>query len=78
MKFKLGDRVWIRGRSDVGAGVVIGLRRNGGILLQWRTGVFPIQRWCDCEELEAVGNERLHRATKQAFSTQGAKHEQSF
>lgn len=78
MQFQLGDVARLRGRRDVGAGQVVGMRRNGGILLQWRTGAFPIQRWCDPEELEVVGNERLHRATKQAFSTQGAEHEQSF
>lgn len=55
MKFKLGDVARIRGRRDVGAGRVVGMRRNGGILLQWRTGAFPIQRWCDPEELEQVG-----------------------
>jgi hypothetical protein len=64
MRFQLGERVRLRGRDDVGAGQVVGMRRNGGILLQWSTGYWPVRRWCDPEELEVVGNEPLHPGEK--------------
>ena len=63
MEFRLGDVARIRGRRDVGAGRVVGMRRNGGILLQWRTGVWPVRRWSDAEELERI--QCLHPGDKQ-------------
>ena len=63
MEFRLGDRVRLCGRRDVGIGQVVGMRRNGQVLIQWSTGVWPVRRWSDAEELERI--QCLHPGDKQ-------------